>query len=42
MLQPNLFSFSTLWREGGLSKDAALGGEGEGEGGEEKPLCDLT
>ena len=31
MLQPNLFSFSTLWREGGHSKDAALRGRG-GEG----------
>ena len=28
MLQPNLFSFSTLWKEGGHSKDAAPGGGG--------------
>lgn len=40
MLQPNLFSFSTLWREGGHSKDAAL--RGRGGGGKTTVLQDLV
>lgn len=38
MLQPNLFSFSTLWKEGGHSKDAAPGGGG----GKTTVLLDLV
>ena len=40
MLQPNLFSLSTLWREGGHSKDAAL--RGRGGGGKTTVLQDLV